>query len=50
MPLEEASLIGETPEIGAINVQGAATLGVISIDLWAATKVFGVLAKKTGLS
>ena len=49
MPLEEASLIGETPEIGAINVQGAATLG-IAIGLWAATKVFGVLAKKTGLS
>ena len=51
MPLEEASLIGEAPALGAgINAQGLVTLGIYAIGAVVLLKAAGVLAKKSGLT
>lgn len=51
MVVEEASLIGETPTLGAaVNTQGLVTLGIYAIGAVVLYKVAGALAKKGGLT
>jgi hypothetical protein len=51
MVLEEASLIGETPALGAaVNTKALITLGIYGIGAVVLYKLAGALAKKGGLT
>lgn len=51
MVAAEASLIGETPALGAaVNTHGLITLGIYAIGAVIVYKVAGALAKKGGLT